>query len=102
MSPKHGSDDFCSLGPTASQGSQSEDGATPGQREGARIYGKEDCPHTKRARAALPRARFVDVLADPAALEEMLGFSGGMRRIPVIVHGDGHSAAVEIGFKRGA
>lgn len=73
-----------------------------GQGEGARIYGKEDCPHTRRARAALPRARFVDVLADPAALQEMLRFSGGVRRIPVIVHGDGPGAVAEIGFKRGA
>ncbi|SNR66536.1 Glutaredoxin [Humidesulfovibrio mexicanus] len=65
---------------------------------GARIYGKEGCPHTSRARAALPRARFVDVLADPASLEEMLRLSGGVRRVPVIVRKDG----VEIGFRRGS
>jgi len=86
MSPENGRDEFSPLGPATGQG------------EGARIYGKEGCPHTMRARAALPCALFVDVLADPAALEEMLRLSGGVRRIPVIVHG----GAVEIGFKRGA
>ncbi len=63
-----------------------------------RIYGKEDCPHTARAREALPGAEFLDVLADPLLLAEMLRHSGGVRRIPVIVRGD----EVEIGFKRGA
>lgn len=65
---------------------------------GARIYGKDGCPHTRRARAALPEARFIDVLADPLLLEEMLRLSGGVRRIPVIVRKD----SVEIGFQRGA
>lgn len=77
--------------------------AFPGQAEadrghGARIFGKEGCPHTARARAALPEAEFIDVLADEAALAEMLRLSGGLRRIPVIARGD----AVEIGFRRGA
>jgi glutaredoxin len=66
--------------------------------ETLRIYGKEGCPHTMRAREALPKAEFVDVLAEPAGLEEMLRLTGGVRRVPVIVRGD----AVEIGFKRGA
>ena len=65
---------------------------------GIRIYGKQGCPHTKRARQAWPQAQFVDVLADPLLLEEMLKLSGGVRRIPVIVRGD----LVEIGFQRGA
>ncbi|MBI5518430.1 MAG: glutaredoxin [Desulfovibrio sp.] len=70
---------------------------------GMLIYGKEGCPHTSRARAALPAARFVDVLADPAALEEMLRLSGGVRRVPVIVRPEpGESPQVEIGFRRGA
>ena len=68
------------------------------QGEGARIYGKEGCPHTDRARAALPRASFVDVQADAEALEEMLRLSGGVRRVPVIARGD----AVEVGFRRGS
>jgi len=63
-----------------------------------RIYGKDGCPHTNRAREALPGAVFLDVLADPLALAEMLRLTNGVRRIPVIVRG----AEVEIGFKRGA
>lgn len=63
-----------------------------------RIYGKDGCPHTRRAREALPGALFLDVLADPLLLTEMLRLSGGVRRIPVIVRGD----EVEVGFQRGA
>ncbi|MHC1700881.1 MAG: UXX-star selenoprotein family 1 [Humidesulfovibrio sp.] len=63
-----------------------------------RIYGKDGCPHTRRAREALPGAVFLDVIADPFLLEEMLRLTGGVRRIPIIVK-DGE---VEIGFKRGA
>jgi glutaredoxin 3 len=63
-----------------------------------RIYGKDGCPHTRRAREAMPGAVFLDVFADPLILEEMLRLSGGVRRIPVIVRAGG----VEIGFKRGA
>lgn len=74
------------------------DGAPADRGAGARIYGKDGCPHTRRAREALPEARFIDVLSDPRLLEEMLSLSGGVRRIPVIVRG----SAVEIGFKRGA
>lgn len=66
--------------------------------QGIRIYGKEGCPHTGRAREALPGAVFLDVVANPLLLEEMLKLSGGVRRIPVIVRGN----AIEIGFKRGA
>lgn len=62
------------------------------------IYGKEGCPHTRRAREALPGAVFVDVLSDPRLLDEMLKLTGGVRRIPVIKRGD----AIEIGFQRGA
>jgi len=97
MSPKNNGD-FCTLGPAADQGDLAGNDPAASQGEGARIYGKEGCPHTKRARAALPRALFVDVLAEPTALKEMLRLSGGVRRIPIIVRGD----AVEIGFKRGA
>jgi len=71
---------------------------------GVLIYGKQGCPHTDRARAALPLARFIDVLADPAALEEMLRLSGGVRRVPVLVWptGDGGTPTVETGFRRGS
>jgi glutaredoxin len=63
------------------------------------IYGKEHCPHTRRARDAMPGAVFIDVLADPQKLEEMLRLSGGVRRVPVIVY-EGERA--EIGFRRGS
>jgi glutaredoxin 3 len=68
------------------------------QGQGARIYGKATCPHTTRARNALPLAVFLDVEADPEALAEMLRLSGGARRIPVIARGEN----ITIGFKRGA
>jgi len=76
---------------------QGLDPQTPDRGEGMLIYGKLGCPHTLRARQALPQARFIDVLSDPALLAEMLRLSGGVRRIPVLVRG----AAVEVGFKRG-
>lgn len=72
---------------------------TTGKAKAAiRIYGKEGCPHTRRARDAWPEAVFLDVLANPLLLDEMLRLTGGVRRIPVIVK----DAEVEIGFKRGA
>lgn len=33
------------------------------------------------------RARYVDVQADPSKLEEMLKYSSGSRKVPVIVEG---------------
>ncbi|OIQ51351.1 Glutaredoxin [Pseudodesulfovibrio hydrargyri] len=62
------------------------------------IYGKSTCPHTKRALAAHPEARFVDILASEKNLEEMLRLSGGQRRIPVVVE-DGKAC---VGFRRGS
>ncbi|WP_338670180.1 UXX-star selenoprotein family 1 [Pseudodesulfovibrio methanolicus] len=62
------------------------------------IYGKPTCPHTKRALAAYPGARFVDILASETNLEEMLRLSDGQRRIPVIVE-DGKAC---VGFRRGS
>lgn len=72
------------------------------------IYGKGGCPHTRRALEAMPGARFLDVLLDPEALDEMLRLTGGIRRVPVVVRpgetGEEHGAApvVEIGYRRGA
>lgn len=80
------------LGPLEQNAADGQDG------QGARIYGKEGCPHTLRARKALPKAQFLDVLSDPLLLQEMLRLTGGVRRVPVIQRGD----AVEIGFRRGA
>ncbi|XXJ19260.1 UXX-star selenoprotein family 1 [Desulfovibrio caledoniensis] len=62
------------------------------------IYGKSTCPHTKRALAAHPEARFVDILASEENLKEMLRLSDGQRRIPVVVV-DGE---VCVGFNRGS
>ncbi len=62
------------------------------------IYGKSTCPHTKRALAAHPEARFIDIEASQANLEEMLHYSDGLERIPVIVE-DGKPT---VGFKRGS
>jgi len=49
------------------------------------IYGKDGCPYTMKARAAHPDATYHDVSKDPAKLEEMLTFSDGVRKVPVIV-----------------
>jgi glutaredoxin 3 len=62
------------------------------------IYGKSTCPHTKRALAAHPEARFVDILASEENLVEMLRLSDEQRRIPVVVV-DGK---VCVGFNRGS
>ena len=63
-----------------------------------KIYGKPGCPHTQRARNAMPDHEFVDVQSDPEKLAEMLKLTGGVRRIPVIVE----NGRVCVGFKRGA
>lgn len=68
------------------------------------IYGKGGCPHTRRALEAMPDARFVDVLLNADALDEMLRLTGGIRRVPVVVRSasDGPEPTVEIGYRRGA
>ncbi|WP_147821909.1 UXX-star selenoprotein family 1 [Salidesulfovibrio onnuriiensis] len=62
------------------------------------IYGKEHCPHTRRARDAYPEAEFIDVQASPENMDAMLRLSGGVRRVPVVVK-DG---VAEVGHNRGA
>jgi len=62
------------------------------------IYGKSTCPHTKQALAAHPEARFVDIQASEANLEEMLRISDGQRRIPVVVE----NGKACVGFRRGS
>ncbi len=53
------------------------------------IFGKNTCPFTTAAREAYTAAGkgviYHDVLSDPAKLEEMLRYSFGDRRVPVIV-----------------
>lgn len=52
----------------------------------------------------MPDARFVDVLLDADALDEMLRLTGGVRRVPVVVRPveGGPGSTVEIGYRRGA
>jgi glutaredoxin len=62
------------------------------------IFGKENCPYTAAARADYERrdidVEYIDVKKNRDAMEQMLGYSAGNRRVPVIVE-DGK---VTIGF----
>jgi glutaredoxin 3 len=61
------------------------------------IFGKNSCPYTADAREHYARkgeTRYVDVRTDADGLRRMLEFTGGRRRVPVIVE-DGK---VTIGF----
>ena len=62
------------------------------------IYGKDACPYTLAAREDFDRRHvpftYVNVKKDAAALQRMLGYSNGLRDVPVIVDGD----TVTIGF----
>jgi glutaredoxin len=64
-----------------------------------RIFGKENCPYTSAAREDYARrdvdVQYIDVKKSREAMEQMLGYSGGHRRVPVIVEDDG---SVKIGF----
>jgi glutaredoxin len=63
------------------------------------IFGKDHCPYTEAAVEDYARrgiaTEYINVKKDPAALERMLTFSGGKRRVPVIVESDDK---VTIGF----
>ena len=59
------------------------------------IYGKSTWPYTNKARSAYgDSATYVDVAQQPEKLKEMLKYSEGVRKVPVIVEGD----KVEIGY----
>ena len=62
------------------------------------IYGKDTCPYTTAAREDYAKRQvpfeYVNVIADPEKLKEMLKHSKGQRKVPVIVDG----AQVTIGF----
>ncbi|MBG0790923.1 MAG: glutaredoxin [Desulfovibrionaceae bacterium] len=62
------------------------------------IYGKAGCPHTRRALDAHPDAKFRDVLLNPADMEDMLRYSDGRRRVPVIVE----NGQATVGYNRGS
>ena len=53
------------------------------------IFGKEHCPYTSAALEDYDRrdiaVEYIDVKKDCAGMEQMLGYSGGHRRVPVIV-----------------
>jgi glutaredoxin 3 len=63
------------------------------------IFGKDSCPFTRAAREAYAKMNrefdYFDVLINPEKLEDMLRFSGGRRKVPVIVEGE----SVTIGFQ---
>ena len=62
------------------------------------IFGKDTCPYTSAARDHYrgkdTQVEYVNVKKNAADLDRMLGYSGGQRRVPVIVE-DGK---VTIGF----
>jgi len=62
------------------------------------IYGKDGCPYTGAARNDYARrgytVEYFDVKKDSARLAELLKYSGGQRKVPVIVE-DGR---VTVGF----
>ena len=59
------------------------------------IYGKAGWPYTNEARSAYGgTAVYIDVMQDKTKLGEMLQYSGGARKVPVIVDGD----TVKIGY----
>ena len=63
------------------------------------IFGKENCPYTQRARedyaARGHQVEYLDVKRSRAEMTRMLEYSGGARRVPVIVEETGK---VVIGF----
>ena len=62
------------------------------------IYGKDGWPYTQEAREALgPDAEYHDVIKDGLRLTEMLTWSGGVRKVPVIIR-DGEAS---IGWEGG-
>jgi glutaredoxin 3 len=61
------------------------------------IYGRDSCPFCVQAREAYgDRALYVDIENDPGRLPEMLAYSKGDDRVPVIVEG----GKILIGFNK--
>jgi glutaredoxin 3 len=62
------------------------------------IFGKENCPYTRRATEDYTRRKvdfeYVDVRSSRAEMDRMLGYTQGVRRVPVIVD----EGKVVIGF----
>ena len=64
------------------------------------IFGKNDCPHTKKAREDFLKQNksfvYVNVDSDPKGLEKLLEYTDGKYMVPVIVNVD--EGNVEIGY----
>ncbi|MGV7221141.1 MAG: UXX-star selenoprotein family 1 [Nitrospinales bacterium] len=64
------------------------------------IFGKNDCPHTQKARKDFKRKcipfAYVNVETDPHGLEKMLEYSNDKYVVPVIVEVDEDN--VQIGY----
>lgn len=62
------------------------------------IFGKDGCPYTEAAREEYARRKvpfeYINVKKNRADLDRMLQYSGGQRRVPVIVD----QGTVTIGF----
>lgn len=53
------------------------------------IFGKAEWPYTTKARADFgEKAEYFDVQLDSKKLDEMLKYSNGVKKVPVIVEGD--------------
>ncbi len=66
------------------------------------IYGKDTWPFTNDAREAYAKKGieidYINVIENPIKLDEMLKFSNGVRKLPVIIEND----IVSIGYKGGS
>ncbi|MFQ5449840.1 MAG: glutaredoxin domain-containing protein [Nitrospinaceae bacterium] len=64
------------------------------------IFGKDNCPHTKKAREDFLRQNksfiYINVDANPHGLKKLLEYSNGQYVVPVIVEVD--EGNVEIGY----
>lgn len=64
------------------------------------IYGKDDCPHTQKARADFKKQckpfLYVNVERDERGMEDLLRYTDGKYMVPVIVDVD--QGNVEIGY----
>jgi glutaredoxin len=64
------------------------------------IFGKDDCPHTQKARADFLKQHksfiYVNVETNPQGLKKLLEYTDGQHIVPVIVNVDEGNA--EIGY----
>jgi glutaredoxin len=62
------------------------------------IYGKDGCPYTGAAKSDYAKrgytVQYFNAKADPERLKELLAYSSGQRKVPVIVE----NGQVTIGF----